>query len=378
MKPKHELSDILNLYGKEFIQKENLPVYKIHVLNSIKQCRTSYYGGHVDKCDECGHIRVSYNSCGNRHCPKCQGLKKEKWIMAREADLLPIKYFHVIFTVPDVLNNIFLNNQKQMYDLLFYTAWSVLKSFAEDKKHLGAKIGMTSILHTNGQNLSYHPHIHCIVTGGGVDENGKWKNTRSKGKFLFPVKAMSNVYRARFVSGLRKFAKKENIKLSKKLTDKLFDVEWVVYAKRPFAGVKSVIEYLGRYTHKVAISNHRIIDIDNKRVKFSIKNYRKGGRKEVCDLSANEFLRRFCLHILPKKFLKIRHHGILSNRNKKESLEIARKSLNVDAPKKKDTDWKIILFQKYGIDTDICPKCKKGKMLQIKELKRGQKYYPLE
>ena len=378
MKPKHELADILNLYGNEFMQKEKLPTYKIHVLNSIKQCRTSYYGGHVDKCDECGHIRVSYNSCGNRHCPKCQGLKKEKWIMAREEDLLPIKYFHVVFTVPDTLNKIFLNNQKQMYDLLFQTAWSVIKSFAADKKHLGAKTGMTSILHTNGQNLSYHPHIHCIVPGGGIDDTGNWKNTRSNGKFLFPVKAMSNVYRARFVSGLRKFAKEENIKLSKELTDKLFDKEWVVYAKRPFAGVKSVIEYLGRYTHRVAISNHRIIDISNGRVKFSIKNYKKGGRKEVCDLSAGEFLRRFCMHILPKNFLKIRHHGILSNRNKKKSLEIARKSLKVKAPERKNTDWKTILFQKYGIDTNVCPKCKKGKMLQIEELKRGQKYYPLE
>ncbi len=298
--------------------------------------------------------------------------------MAREEDLLPIKYFHVVFTVPDTLNKIFLNNQKQMYDLLFQTAWSVIKSFAADKKHLGAKTGMTSILHTNGQNLSYHPHIHCIVPGGGIDDTGNWKNTRSNGKFLFPVKAMSNVYRARFVSGLRKFAKEENIKLSKELTDKLFDTEWVVYAKRPFAGVKSVIEYLGRYTHRVAISNHRIIDISNGRVKFSIKNYKKGGRKEVCDLSAGEFLRRFCMHILPKKFLKIRHHGILSNRNKKKSLEIARKSLKVKAPERKNTDWKTILFQKYGIDTNVCPKCKKGKMLQIEELKRGQKYYPLE
>ena len=360
MKAKNELADILNLYGNEFIQKENLPAYKIHVLNSIKQCRTSYYGGHVDKCDKCGHIRISYNSCGNRHCPKCQGLKKEKWIMARETDLLPIKYFHVVFTVPAVLNKIFLNNQKQMYNLLFQTAWSVIKSFAEDKKHLGAKIGMTSILHTNGQNLSYHPHIHCIVPGGGIDTNGNWKNTRSNGKFLFPVKAMSSVYRARFVSGLRKFAKEEDIKLSKELTDKLFNKQWVVYAKRLFAGVKSVIEYLGRYTHRVAISNHRIIDISTERVKFSMKNYKKGGRKEVCDLSAGEFLRRFCLHILPKKFLKIRHYGILSNRNKKKSLEIARKSLNVDAPARKNTDWKTILFQKYGINTDICPKCKKG------------------
>ncbi len=378
MKAKYELSDILNLYGSKFIQQDNLPAYKVSVLNSIKLCRTSYFGGHVDKCDDCGHIRISYNSCGNRHCPKCQGLKKEQWIMAREEDLLPVKYFHVVFTVPHELNNIFLNNQKAMYSLLFHTAWSVINTFAEDEKYLGAKTGMTSILHTNGQTLSYHPHLHCIVPGGGLDEKGNWKNTRSDGKFLFPVKSMSPVFRARFVAGLRKFAKKEGIKLTKKITDKLFENEWVVYAKRPFENVNSVIEYLGRYTHKVAISNHRIVDIKNGRIKFWTKNYKKNGKKEVCNLSANEFLRRFCMHILPRKFLKIRHNGILSNRSKKKSLAQARKSLNVVAPAKKDKEWKSILSEKYNIDFDICPKCKKGEMLTIKKLERGEEYYSLE
>jgi hypothetical protein len=320
MKPEYELSDILNLYGSGFTERENLPDYKVSVLNSIKLCRTSYFDGHVDKCDCCGHIRISYNSCGNRHCPKCQGLKKEQWIMEREADLLPIKYFHVVFTVPCELNDLFLNNQKAMYNLLFRTAWSAIKTFGEDEKHLGAKTGMTCILHTNGQNLSYHPHLHCIVPGGGLDKNGNWKNTRSDGNFLFPVKAVSKVYRARFAAGLRKFAKEEDIKLSKKLTDILFEKEWVVYAKRPFENVNSVIEYLGRYTHRVAISNHRIIDIKNGRIKFWIKNYKNDrntsaalNNLEICDLSVYEFLRRFCMHILPKKFMKIRHNGILSN-----------------------------------------------------------------
>ena len=378
MKPKYELSDILNLYGSKFIQRENLPKYKVSVLNSIKLCRTSYFGAHVDKCESCGHIRISYNSCGNRHCPKCQGLKKEQWIMAREEDLLPVKYFHVVFTVPHELNDIFLNNQRKMYNLFFRTAWSVIKSFSEDKKYLGAKTGMTSILHTNGQNLSFHPHLHCIVPGGGLDEKGNWKNTRTKGSFLFPVKAMSKVYRARFVAGLREFASEENIILPKKLTDKLFDKEWVVYAKRPFKNVNSVIEYLGRYTHRVAISNHRIIDIKNGRIKFRVKNYKNEGKKEICDLSANEFLRRFCMHILPKKLLKIRHYGFLSCRNKRKALAQARKSLNVEAPVKKDKDCKTILKQKYNIDFDICPKCKKGEMRTIKKLERGEKYYSLE
>ena len=237
---------------------------------------------------------------------------------------------------------------------------------------------MTSILHTNGQNLSLHPHLHCIVPGGGLDKNGNWKHTRTDGKFLFPVKAMSSVYRARFVAGLRKFANEEDIKLPKELTDKLFEKEWVVYAKRPFESVNSVIEYLGRYTHRVAISNHRIIDIKDGRIKFWFKNYKKNGKREICNLSANEFLRRFCMHILPKRFLKIRHNGILSNRSKKKSLAQARKSLNAAAPPKKVKDWKSILSEKYNIDFDICPKCKKGKMIIIKKLERGEEYYSLE
>ena len=297
--------------------------------------------------------------------------------MFMEENLLPIKYFHVVFTLPDTLNPLLLKYQKELYDLLFSTAWSVIKSFSADKKYLGAKSAMTSILHTWGQNMSYHPHLHCIVPAGGLDENGKWKDTRTKGKYLFPIRAMSKVYRARFVAGLRKFAKEKNIILSKELTDKLFVNDWVVYAKRPFGGVSSVVEYLGRYTHRVALSNHRLIDIKDGRIKFWWKNYKNGGEKEIMDLSSDEFLRRFCMHILLPKFMKIRHYGFLSNRTKKESLAKARKSLDVESPAKKDKNWKIILSKKYEIDINICPKCKKGKMKTIQELKRGQKYCPL-
>ncbi len=377
MKAKHELADILNLYGLKFLHNNKIPFYKKKVLTNLQYCRTSYFGGHVDKCEDCGHLQISYNSCRNRHCPKCQGLKKEQWLMFMEENLLPIKYFHVVFTLPDTLNPLLLKYQKELYDLLFSTAWSVIKSFSADKKYLGDKSAMTSILHTWGQNMSYHPHLHCIVPAGGLDENGKWKNTRTKGKYLFPIRAMSKVYRARFVAGLRRFAKEKNIILSKELTDKLFVNDWVVYVKRPFGGVSSVVEYLGRYTHRVALSNHRLIDIKDGRIKLWWKNYKNGGEKEIMDLSSDEFLRRFCMHILLPKFMKIRHYGFLSNRTKKESLAKARKSLDVEAPAKKDKNWKIILSKKYEIDINICPKCKKGKMKTIQELKRGQKYCPL-
>ena len=378
MKPQFELADILELYGNDFFNNNKIPLYKQKVLLDIKNCRTAYFGGHVEKCSECGHTEISYNSCRNRHCPKCQGLNKEQWIRKCEKDLLPVTYFHVIFTIPHELNNIALNNQRAVYEILFKTVWSVINTFASDKKHLGAKTGMISILHTWGQNLSYHPHLHCIVPGGGITTEGKWKTAKSKGKFLFPVKAMSNVFRARFVSNLRKWAKIENIFLDKKLTDKLFEKQWVVYAKRPFGTVDSVIEYLGRYTHRIAISNHRIKSIDNDRISFSAKNYKNQGKKETINLSAQEFLRRFCLHILPRRFVKIRRYGFLCNGHKKRYLSEIRKIFKAEARPEKSLDKKIIIKEMFGVDIELCPICKKGKMQTIIELKRGQKYYKLE
>lgn len=374
----YELSDILHLYETDFVQKQNIPLYKLKVLQDIRCCRTAYFGGHVDTCDSCGHTVVSYNSCRNRHCPKCQGLKKEQWIRNCSKDLLPVKYFHVVFTIPHQINDLALKYQKQIYDILFSTSWSVIESFSADKKHLGAKTAMLSILHTWGQNLSYHPHLHCIVPAGGIDDTDNWKHTKSKGKFLYPVKAMSVVFRARFMEKLRAFAKSVDIRFSKEFTDELFSHQWVVYAKRPFKSVENVMEYLARYSHRVAISNSRIISIDGGRIKFWAKNYRKNGEKEVVDLSANEFLRRFCMHILPLRFRKIRHYGFLCNGQKKKYLEKIRLSLQAEVPAEKSSDWKTILKEKYDVDHDICPCCKKGKMVQIIELKRGQTYYQLE
>lgn len=333
MKPKFEVADILRRYGNAFFKHNDIPKYKRKILHDIEKCRTAYFGGHITECPDCGHREASYNSCRNRHCPKCQGYHREKWIRSREADLLPVKYFHVVFTVPHRLNDLFLNHQVEMYNLLFTTAWSVIRTFGEDPCHLGAKTAMLSILHTWGQNLSYHPHLHCIVPAGGITDQGKWKESRSSGKFLFPVKAMSRVFRARLVSGIRQFVKDKKLNISQDFFNQLFKTGWVVYAKRPFKNVHTILEYLGRYTHKIAISNHRLKSISNDQITFSAKNYRKNGKKEDLPLSANEFLRRFCLHILPAKFRKVRHYGFLASRKKKEYLAAIRQDLGVQAEK---------------------------------------------
>ena len=262
-------------------------------------------GGHIDACDACSNISISYNSCRNRHCPKCQGHKREEWIQAREADLLPVPYFHVVFTLPDALNELALKHPKDVYDSLFAAAWQTLETFGMNK---GLQMGMISILHTWGQSLSLHPHLHCIVPGGGVDAKGNWHNLRADGKFLFAVKAMSKVFRAKYIAELSK-----KLEIDKATREALFKKNWIVYAKRPFGSPKSVVEYLGRYTHKVAISNHRIRQVDDECVRFSYKDYRQNGLKKSITLTHSEFIRRFTQHILPKRFVRIRHFGFLSS-----------------------------------------------------------------
>ncbi|NJO02514.1 MAG: transposase [Bacteroidia bacterium] len=272
-------------------------------------------GGHIEACEGCGEIRVANNSCRNRHCPQCGAIDKEKWVMARESDLLPVRYFHVVFTVPDKLNELFLDNQPAMYNLLFSTAWSVLNSFGNTKRWLGGKIGATAILHTWGQNLRFHPHVHFIVPAGALMANGKWKNSRSRGKYLFKVEQLSDVFRARFTEQLRKLQKQKLVKGS--IPGGLFDKNWVVYAKQPFGGPEQIIRYLGRYTHRAAISNERILDVDSRQVTFTWKDYAKGYEKQVTSIRGEEFLRLFCLHILPPGYTRIRHYGFLSSASKK-------------------------------------------------------------
>jgi hypothetical protein len=312
VRPAFEVAHVINAHWQNILRTAHYNTWQLRTLDAIRRCRTPSLGGHLDLCTNCGHTRISYNSCRNRHCPKCQQIQRERWIQARESELLPVTYFHVVFTWPEALNKLCLYEPAKVYNLLFDTAWSVMKSFALDSKHLGAETGMISILHTWGQNLSLHPHIHCIIPGGGLTKAGFWKNARGDGKFLFPVKAMSKVFRARFVNGLRNTIKE----LDRSFYDDLFNTNWVVYAKRPFGGPKQVVEYLGRYTHKIAISNHRIINITNDQVAFRYKDYRDQSKNKIMSLEPREFIRRFSLHVLPKGFMRIRHYGILSSSRK--------------------------------------------------------------
>jgi len=323
MQPTYEVADVLQRnIGSIPCWVQNS--WKLRTLNALAVCRTQALGGHVDICTnpECRKVHISYNSCRNRHCPKCQGNKREEWIQAREKELVKAPYYHVVFTLPCEVNPLCLYRPADVYNLLFKIAWLVIRDFAGNAKFLGAKTGMIAILHTWGQNLSLHPHLHCIVPGGGITPSNKWKPARGKSKYLFPVKAMSQVFRARFVKELRK-----EFTLESGLYKSLFQRPWVVYCKQPFRGPEQVIEYLGRYTHKIAISNHRIQGLENQSVRFTAKDYRKGGARYELTLTDQEFIRRFCLHILPRGFTRIRHYGILSSSLKKVCISLLHEEL---------------------------------------------------
>ncbi|ACU07655.1 transposase [Flavobacteriaceae bacterium 3519-10] len=303
------------------LSSQNFSVHQEKTLRALSNCRTAALGGHIDACDGCGNLSISYNSCRNRHCPQCQGHKKEEWIQKREQDLLPCTYYHVVFTLPEELNGLAISQPQLIYKALFEAAWATLNQFGKNK---GIQLGMIAILHTWGQNLSLHPHLHCIVPGGGINRQGKWIRKVRTDKYLFSVKAMSKVFRAKFVASLRACGITDQ-----DLMDKLFAKNWVVYAKRPFGGPKQVIEYLGRYTHKVAISNHRIKEVTDEQVRFSYKDYRKGGAKKEMTVSNQEFIRRFSLHILPRRFVRIRHYGILSSSWKRGKLQALQSDLKI-------------------------------------------------
>lgn len=349
MKSKYTVADVLELEHLNLAELA-LTSWHLRTLHAIRKCRTRAMGGHIDRCNCCNKIHISYNSCRNRHCPTCQGHKREQWIRAREKELLNVPYFHVVFTLPAEWNEYALKHGKIIYTTLFKAAWQTLQQFSNNPKHLGAKIGMIAVLHTWGQNLSLHPHLHCIVPGGGLTNNNQWKPAKNKGKYLFNVKAMSAVFRAKYVALIR--ASKLNI--PQNIYDKLFSKNWVVYAKQPFFKPEFVIEYLGRYTHKIAISNYRIKHLDkiNKTVTFSVKNYKKGGKKELLTLSSKDFIKRFSLHILPKGFTRIRHYGILSSSWKKVKLPELQQLLN-------DVNL-TSLEEKPPLKHRRCPSCKKG------------------
>ena len=318
MRPTYEVAEIIRDYGDSFVQKFAPLKHHQRVLKALKICRTAALGGHVERCnnDQCKHERIAYNSCRNRHCPKCQTTNRERWILARKEDLLDCTYFHVVFTIPQELNQFCLKHPKEMYNILFQVSKDTLFAFGHDPKHLGAQMGAISILHTWGQNLSLHPHVHMIVPGGGFTKENNWKTCASNGDFLFPIKAMAKTYRGKFMEKLMAFLLENGTPIQMALRRKLYDKNWVVYAKEPFKNADSVIEYLGRYTHKIAISNHRIKSIQDGKMTFTYKDYAHGSVTKTMSLDAHEFLRRFCLHILPQKFVKIRHYGCLSSRGK--------------------------------------------------------------
>jgi hypothetical protein len=304
----------------------------------------------------------------------------------REEDLLPVKYYHVVFTVPELLNSLFLKHTVELYNLLFSCAWETIKQFGLDHKHLGAKMGMTSILHSWGQNLAFHPHIHCIIPAGGISKNEKWKNTHQEGKYLFPVKALSKVFRGKLTDALIVLDKKGDINLDckfdtkKKYLHPFYKNKWVVYAKLPMHNAMQVVNYIGRYSHRIAISNHRIKEVSNGRVNFSWFDYRTS-KPDIMTLSAEEFLRRFSLHILPAGFMKIRHYGILSSRNKSQALACARAFLEVEPPISiKGIPWEQLFEILYGRKAFSCPVCKKGKMMVTESMSpkpRGSPNKPL-
>ncbi|MGH7238801.1 MAG: IS91 family transposase [Candidatus Saccharimonadales bacterium] len=361
MRPLHEVADVLRAQWPRVQQSGKFNRWQLRTLHAVKCCRTGELGSHVDGCTECGHFHISYNSCRNRHCPKCQGAQREQWIQAREQELLPVPYFHVVFTLPDLLNPLCLHKGKVIYNILFQTAWSVLDTFGHDPKWLGAQPGMIAILHTWGQTLSLHPHLHCIVPGGGLNPQGKWKTAKSQGKYLFSVKAMSKVFRARFVDALKQQLPDE---MEPGLVNALFKKDWVLYAKRPFNGPHSVIEYLGRYTHKIAISNHRILDISGDQVTFRYKDYRHGAASRTMELDGLEFIRRFAMHILPKGFVRIRHYGILSSTAKKRCATTIKEQLP-EKPLPLPTRPKPVPYNPRQ-----CPCCKKDTMQTILRFNR--------
>ena len=350
MKSVYEVAQILN-QEMSYLESPTFNSWQKRTLYALCKCRTAALGGHIDICNHstCGQLHLSYNSCRNRHCPKCQGHKREDWIAKRAQELLPIAYYHVVFTLPSELNRLALHHPRLVYNTLFKTAWLVIKGFGANPNYLGAKTGMICILHTWGQNLSLHPHLHCIVPSGGVDEKGNWKYVKKKDKYLYPVKQLSKVFRAKYVAELRKKGVKD-----KGFLNKLFTKNWVVYAKKPFKYANHVVEYLGRYTHKIAISNHRIKQFTNKQVLFTIKNYKKQGEKQLLKLHPKEFIRRFSMHILPKGFVRIRHYGFLSSTSKIVCLKKLQQQLGKPTTKVTQKTQHL-----------LCPKCKQGHLQTV-------------
>jgi hypothetical protein len=341
-RPAVEVADILRAQGSRFLDRYNksFSFQQLKAFRAIQNCRTAALGGHLDACFQCGHQAISYNSCRNRHCPKCQAKAREQWLAARHRELLVADYFHVVFTVPHELNVLALQNPREFYDLLFTASAQTLLEVAADPRHLGAEIGAISILHTWGQNLLLHPHVHCVIPAGGISpDHTSW--VRPRYPFFLPVKVLSRVFRGKFCAGLKRLYRRKRLRCAgpasvlaepkqfHQLLRRLHRQDWVVYAKPAFGGPEKVLRYLGRYTHRIAISNHRLLAFNGQRVTFRWKDYAHGGKQRKMTLDGTEFLRRFFIHVLPKGFVRIRHFGFLANRFRSSRLSLCRELLPV-------------------------------------------------
>lgn len=359
----NELGDIFRQYGEEYRENHKLSIPTLKVMSAIENCRTAKLGAHADVCEDCGNVRVSYNSCRNRHCPKCQALPRERWVQARIDDLLDIPYFHVVFTIPAALRPIVFQNKRALYALLFRYASETIMELAADKKYLHAKTGLTAILHTWGSNLTFHPHIHCIVPGGGLDALGKWK--ASGNKFFLPVKVLSKLFRGKFLAHLQTMKLEfhgqqkylENPADFQRLLQSCYNQNWVTYCKPPFGGAAHVVRYLGRYTHRIAISNNRILSSENGRVSFRYKDYKDGCKHKTMTLPAQEFIRRFLLHVLPYRFTKIRHYGILASHGKKLRLRLCKQLTGTKIRLRPKPSTRELILQTTGLNVTCCAAC---------------------
>ena len=391
-----EVADVFRRYGEAFRQRHgaSLSTAQRRVMTAIEVCRTAALGGHVEHCDHCDHQRISYNSCRNRNCPKCQSLARAEWLEKRESELLDVPYFHIVFTLPEPVAAIAYQNKEQVYDILFRTASETLQTIAADPKHLEAEIGFFSVLHTWGQTLTLHPHLHVVVAGGGLSLDGtRWISCRPN--FFLPVKVLSRLFRRRFLEALQQAFDAGNLQFFSALeplrTRRAFlrylaplrSAKWVVYSKAPFDGPEQVLRYVARYTHRVAISNDRLLDIEHGRVSFSWKDYRDNNQRKTMALAAEEFIRRFLMHVVPKGFQRIRHYGFLANRCRGRKLALSRQLLRMPPPEPScclNKDYRQRFEELTGRSLTQCPVCKHGEMLVIEVLpgtRPGRRKYPV-
>jgi len=379
-----EVADIFRLYGEDYLKNHNLSFEQLKVMHQISICRTAALGGHIERCTECGYEQNAYNSCRNRHCPKCQTMAKEKWLNDRKAELLPVGYFHLVFTLPHELNPIILSNKKVLLDMLFQSVNETLQAFARDPQwRLKGQLGFIAVLHTWSQTMMDHFHLHCLIPAGALSfDKNRWVPSRKK--FLFRINSLAKEVRKRYVLKLQAaYNNKEIIfpgniaeigtpEKFAKFLKALKTKKWIVYAKRPFAGPEQLIEYLGRYTHRVAISNHRIISIDDGKVTFSYKDRSDRNRTKRMTLKADEFIRRFLLHVLPQRFVKIRYFGFMFHRDKQKNIELIRKlvdAVTLFTEKVEETVQQIML-RLTGVDITLCPHCGKGRMIPVVKIPR--------